>query len=97
MPFELETARMYLKQEFEYIDTIDSPEKLTDLLQKESFDVIMLDMNFRKGEMDGREGIQWLGYILSNDPLVSVIMITAYGYVNVAVDAIKAGATGRRL
>jgi DNA-binding NtrC family response regulator len=91
--FILETARMYLKQEFGQVDTTETPEKVASMLESYTYDVILLDMNFRKGEMDGKEGIRWLDFILDIDPWASVIMITAYGDVNLAVEAIKTGAT----
>jgi len=49
-------------------------------------------MNFKPGDTSGKDGIYWLNKILEIEPLSNVIMITAYGEVNVAVDAIKSGA-----
>jgi DNA-binding NtrC family response regulator len=62
------------------------------LIIKGIFDVILLDMNFRTGATSGREGIEWLRKIIKADPEVQVIMITAYGDIDLAVQAMKDGA-----
>lgn len=91
-PFILDTAKMYLKQEFENVLTETKPERLHGLLNTNEIDVVLLDMNFKKGEMEGKEGIYWLEKILETDPDIIVVMITAYGDVNLAVEAIRKGA-----
>jgi DNA-binding NtrC family response regulator len=88
----LETARMFLKQEFSHIELTENPETLPDLLKSNQFDVILLDMNFKKGVNDGQEGFYWLDYILKTDPQAVVILVTAYGEVDLAVKAMKNGA-----
>ena len=62
-------------------------------MKDETYDVILLDMNFAKGATGGEEGFAWLRRILAADPLAVVILITAYGDVGMAVRAIKEGAT----
>lgn len=89
----LETARMFLKQEFSLVQIEEQPERIPQLLQEKDYDVILLDMNFNKGINDGTEGFFWLDKILSIDPNVVVILITAYGEVDLAVKAMKSGAT----
>lgn len=91
-PFILDTALMYLKQEFENVMTESEPELLPKLLEEQEIDVILLDMNFKKGDMEGKAGIYWLEKILDIDPTIIVIMITAYGDVDLAVEAIRKGA-----
>ncbi len=88
----LETARMFLKQEFKDIIIESDPERIPSLLQKHSFDTILLDMNFKRGVNDGHEGFFWLDRILTIDPDAVVILITAYGEVDIAVKAMKQGA-----
>jgi DNA-binding NtrC family response regulator len=61
-------------------------------MDQERFDVILLDMNFTAGKDDGSEGIHWLGRILEKDPAAVVILVTAFGEINLAVEAIKSGA-----
>ena len=88
----LETARMFLKQEFSNVQIEESPQKLPLLLKSKGYDVILLDMNFRKGVNDGEEGFYWLEQIIKTDPDAVVILITAYGEVDLAVKAMKNGA-----
>jgi DNA-binding NtrC family response regulator len=63
------------------------------VLNNESYDIILLDMNFTKDVSSGKEGYYWLERILEIDPSAVVVLITAYGDVDTAVQAIKAGAT----
>ena len=86
-------ARLFLKQHFSLVHTEQDPEKIPVLLQNENYDVILLDMNFTLDATSGVEGFFWLEKILQIDPSAVVILITAYGDVEVAVRAVKAGAT----
>lgn len=89
----LETARMFLKQYYTRVDISPDPTKIPGIISKNHYDVILLDMNFRKGRNDGVEGFYWLDRILEYDPEAVVILITAYGEIDLAVKAIKEGAT----
>ncbi len=86
-------ARLFLKQHFSLVHTEQDPEKIPLLLQNENYDVILLDMNFTLDATSGVEGFLWLEKILQIDPSAVVILITAYGDVEIAVKAVKAGAT----
>lgn len=86
------TSKVVLKSEFEYIRTENDPFKLGQILREEEFDVIMLDMNFSTGKTSGKEGIYWLKEILKINANANVVMITAYGDLNLAVQAMKIGA-----
>jgi DNA-binding NtrC family response regulator len=88
----LETARMFLKQEFTKVQIEESPGNIPALLKAEAYDVILLDMNFKKGVNDGEEGLYWLQQILKIDSHAVVVLITAYGEVDLAVKAMKNGA-----
>ncbi|MDX2430680.1 MAG: response regulator, partial [Bacteroides sp.] len=91
-PDVLLSARMLLEQlEFD-VSMLSDPEKILSRLKKESFDVILLDMNFTRGLTEGAEGIGWLEKIKKEDPEVVVILMTAFGDVDLAVKGIKAGA-----
>lgn len=92
-PDVLESARMFLKQQFSTVTIEPNPERIHDLLNVQDYDVILLDMNFKKGVNDGEEGFYWLSQIRDADPDVVVILITAYGEVDLAVKAMKNGAT----
>ena len=86
-------ARMLLKPHAEQIRTEKSPQALPQLLKNESYDIILLDMNFTRDVSSGQEGFAWLRRITEIDPTVIVILITAYGDVEMAVRAMKEGAT----
>lgn len=86
-------ARLLLKPYAQVITTEKNPALLPQHLSQESYDVIFLDMNFSKDTTEGREGFFWLGEILRYEPAAVVVLITAYGDVEKAVQAIKQGAT----
>ncbi len=88
----LYTAKMILKQRFENVITESSPAGIIPLLQKHHFDVILLDMNFAHGMTSGQEGMRLLKEIMQTDPEVHVIVNTAYGDIELAVEAMKEGA-----
>ena len=87
------TLRLFLKQHFNTVRSEHNPHHIPRLLRQEDFDLILLDMNFRPGDTSGEEGLQWLKKILELEKDANVIMITAYGDVKVAVEAVKTGAT----
>lgn len=84
---------MHLKRHFAQVDTEKNPEAIPALMANEDYDIILLDMNFTKDVSSGSEGYYWLEKILELDPSAVVVLITAYGDVQMAVRAIKAGAT----
>ncbi len=86
-------AKMYLRQHFQTVHTEKNPENISDLLKNESYDVILLDMNFSRDATSGKEGFHWLNKILEVDPAAIVIFITGYGDIELAVQGIKEGAT----
>ena len=87
------SARVWLKKFFTEVIIINSPNKIITALQNHQIDVILLDMNFRRGFEDGKEGLYWLSEIKEIDKDVPVILMTAYGEVELAVEALKNGAT----
>lgn len=89
----LKSLSFILKQEFEEVTGIKNPARFASLLQSGSFDIILLDMNFSAGINSGNEGLFWLKEILKDDPNAVVILITAYGDIELAVRAMKEGAT----
>ena len=88
----LKAARLFLKKHVESIHTEKDPDKIPTLIMNDSYDVILLDMNFTRDVTSGQEGLHWLSRILEIDPSAVVIMITAFGDVNLAVAAVKQGA-----
>lgn len=88
----LHSARLLLRQYFERVDTEQDPTVINQVVSQHPYDVVLLDMNFRRGEHDGREGLYWLERILTINPRTPVILITAYGDVELAVEAMRQGA-----
>ena len=86
------SLKLLLKKHVELIHTEINPERIPGLLEQGNFDIILLDMNFTRDMIGGQEGFYWLEKILEIDPSAVVIFITAYGDVERAVKAIKAGA-----
>ena len=86
------TTKVVLKRNFGIIETETDPDKVLPGIIKGKYDVILLDMNFRVGATSGKEGIEMLKKIIKVDPDVLVIMITAYGDIDLAVQAMKNGA-----
>ena len=88
----LVAARLLLKQEGYRVRTESDPRSIPEVLEKESPAVVLLDMNFTQEATSGREGFYWLRQIREQDPAAVVLLITAYGDVEMAVRAIKEGA-----
>jgi DNA-binding NtrC family response regulator len=88
----LSALKMLLQLEFEKVVTIANPNLILAALKKDDFDIVLLDMNFSAGINTGNEGIYWLGEIKKATPTTEVVMITAYGDVELAVKALKNGA-----
>ena len=88
----LTAGRLLLRRRFAEVVTCRDPENIPDLLASHAFDAILLDMNFGPGESSGQQGLEWLEKILAIDPRSVVVMITAHGSLNTAVEAMKRGA-----
>ena len=86
------SAKMVLKKHFETILTTSNPKKIYAFLSENTVDVVMLDMNYRIGFEDGREGIHWLKEIVQHSPNTAIILMTAFGKIETAVEGIKVGA-----
>ncbi|MBG7630449.1 MAG: sigma-54-dependent Fis family transcriptional regulator [Bacteroidetes bacterium] len=86
------SAKLLLKKQYTNIITRTNPKEINQLISTEPVDVVILDMNYRIGFNDGKEGMYWLKHVLGINPKMIVILMTAYGEVELAVDAIKKGA-----
>ncbi|MCG8411758.1 MAG: sigma-54 dependent transcriptional regulator [Bacteroidales bacterium] len=87
-----ESLELFLGRHFSKVSSLASTANLVSVLQKQCFDVILLDMNLSVGKYSGNEGLFWLKEILTRDSKAIVILITAYGKVELAVSGIKQGA-----
>ncbi|MCK8142722.1 sigma-54 dependent transcriptional regulator [Flavobacterium sp. I-SCBP12n] len=85
-------SKMFLKKHFETIFTLSNPKNVVDLLAQNKIDVVLLDMNYRIGFEDGKEGLYLLKEIKTLSPRTVVILMTAFGKVETAVEGLKSGA-----
>lgn len=91
-PDVLVATRLLLKQEGYRVRTETDPQAIPQALKQDAPAVVLLDMNFTQEATSGQEGFYWLQQIREQDPTVVVLLITAYGDVEMAVRAIKEGA-----
>ena len=89
----LSALEILLLPEFQTVITLSDPNQIPTELRKRDYNMVLLDMNFNAGINTGNEGIYWLGRIRETNPAISVVMITAFGDVELTVKALKTGAT----
>jgi DNA-binding NtrC family response regulator len=89
----LSALEIFLTPEFQTVTTLSDPNQIPTELRKKEYNLVILDMNFNAGINTGNEGIYWLGRIKESNPEISVVMITAYGDIELTVKALKIGAT----
>ena len=89
----LTAGRLLLRRQFADVVTCRDPQQIPALFAEHSFAAVLLDMNFGPGLSSGEQGLAWLEHILEIDPAAVVVMITAHGNVDTAVEAMKRGAT----
>lgn len=89
----LTASRLLLRRLFKHVATFRAPEEALAEIAVRAPDVVLLDANFARGATDAAEGLAWLDRLLAADPEMIVVMITAHAGVNVAVEAMKRGAT----
>jgi DNA-binding NtrC family response regulator len=89
----LSALEILLSPEFHEVTLLSNPNLILAELGKKDYNLVILDMNFKAGVNTGNEGVYWLERIKEAKPDISVVMITAYGDINVAVKALKSGAS----
>lgn len=89
----LSALEILLQSEYKVVKTISNPNQITSLLNLKEYDVVLLDMNFSAGVNTGNEGLFWLKEIKKRAPYILIITMTAYGDVELAVKALKEGAS----
>jgi len=89
----LSALEILLSPLFQTVTTLSNPNLIPAELRKKEYNLVILDMNFQSGINSGNEGLYWLGKIKETNPDISVVMITAYGDIDIAVRALKAGAS----
>ncbi|WP_276390042.1 sigma-54-dependent transcriptional regulator [Eudoraea chungangensis] len=88
----LSALEILLQDEYREVTYISNPNQISSFTNIKEVDIVLLDMNFSAGVNTGNEGLYWLREIRNKAPDVSVIMMTAYGAVDLAVRALKEGA-----
>ena len=88
----LSSLPMLLKHDFGQTRTLDHPGDMIRVVREEPIDLVMLDMNYASGARDGQEGLYWLKELRKADPDVLVVLMTAFGGVDLAVEGMKEGA-----
>lgn len=91
-PDVLEALRLLLKGEGFQIETVSSPQRLLGALEARDFDVVLIDLNYARDTTSGQEGLDLLTRIQTNDGTLPVVVMTAWGTVEVAVEAMRRGA-----
>jgi len=81
-----------LQFKYDKIISLSNPNQINEKLRSNKIDLVLLDMNFKPGSNTGNEGIFWLNEIRKFDETISIILITAYGDINLAVKGVKQGA-----
>jgi DNA-binding NtrC family response regulator len=89
----LKSLELFLKNKFETVTLLRNPNQIPSMMEQIDYDIILLDMNFASGVNTGNEGLFWLRRIIKSYPSIVVILITAYADIELAVTAIKDGAT----
>ena len=89
----LSALEILLQFEYRKVVTLSNPNQLSSFPDLAEYDIVLLDMNFSAGVNSGNEGLFWLREIKKKAPHISVIMMTAYGAIDLAVKALKEGAT----
>ncbi len=89
----LSAIEILLQFEYDEVSTISNPNQISSYPDLKNVDIVLLDMNFSAGVNTGNEGLFWLNEIKKRAPETSVIMMTAFGAVDLAVEALKKGAT----
>lgn len=89
----LATLQLVLKQEVAKVVVEKNPNQLLTLLSQHNFDAVILDMNFSTGINNGNEGLYWMKRIQGLKPSIKIILITAYADIDLAIRALKEGAS----
>ncbi|ASK28757.1 sigma-54-dependent Fis family transcriptional regulator [Chryseobacterium sp. T16E-39] len=87
------SARVWLKKFFTEVSCLSKPAQIMKFMTESQIDAVVLDMNFRKGFESGQDGLYWMNEIKTLEPHLPIILMTAYGEVELAVEALKKGAS----
>lgn len=88
----LEALRLLLKGEGYQIESVSSPASVLEILRAQDFDVLLMDLNYARDTTSGQEGLALLREIQTLDATLPIVVMTAWGSVELAVEAIRRGA-----
>jgi DNA-binding NtrC family response regulator len=88
----VEALRLLLKPEGYQIDTADSPGAVLRLLERRDYDVVLMDLNYARDTTSGQEGLDLVSEIRATDDATPIVVMTAWGSVPLAVEAMRRGA-----
>ncbi len=88
----LQTLKLVLGSRFSRVGVLSNPQLVTAVLNSGDVDVVLLDMNFDTRKLDGSDGLFWLEKIKSREQAPAVVLITAFGDIDLAVESMKRGA-----
>src|SRR5579871_3805934 len=88
----LHAARLALAGAFQRVETAETADGLEAVIAAEPFDAVLLDMNFALGDQSGCDGLDALARLRAADPDLAIVLMTTYGGVALAVEALKRGA-----
>ena len=88
----LEALRLLLRPEGFEVETVGSPQAVLDASAQRSFDVALIDLNYARDTTSGREGLELLAQLRANEPALPVVVMTAWGSIDLAVEAMRQGA-----
>jgi DNA-binding NtrC family response regulator len=91
-PEVLEALRLLLKGEGYATEAVDSPRKIVSAVEEGEFDVLLMDLNYTRDTTSGREGLELLEGVRALDPFLPIVVMTAWGSVDGAVEAMRQGA-----
>src|SRR5215470_18766880 len=88
----LEALRLLLKSEGYQIESAASPSGISDALNAREFDAVLMDLNYTRDTTSGEEGLELVSRIHGVDPMLPVVVMTAWGSIELAVEAMRRGA-----
>ena len=88
----LEALHLLLHPQGYRVDKVRSPVLVNEALKSNSYDAILIDLNYTRDTTSGQEGLDLLSQIVSQDATVPVIVMTAWANVEIAVEAMRRGA-----
>jgi len=91
-PHILEAVELLLAPQGIGVDCVRSPQLLIEALGQSDYDVLLIDLNYTRDTTSGQEGLDLLSRIREYDPQLPVIVMTAWGHIDLAVESIKRGA-----